>query len=78
MRWRSPDGGEGATGTWVSDPAMTRAAQRILACQNGWEKCQVDLAVSQGKTYTPGWKVWAVSLGVALVVGFAGGFALGK
>ena len=76
LRWRSSIDGEGATGTWVSDPALLRAAARTNACRAGWEKCELDLTVERGKKMTIGWKAWAIGIGAGIAVGFAAGAML--
>lgn len=77
LTWVAPDG-EGVRGTWVSDPAMTRAAQRVYRCTTGWSTCEVKLAIEQGKHVRLSWKAWAIGIGGALVVGFVSGAAIAK
>jgi hypothetical protein len=78
LRWRSPDGGEGAPGFWISDDAMQRAAVRYGACVKGYTACQVDLSIEKGKKMLPRWKVWTISIGAAIVGGVAIGYMAGR
>lgn len=78
LRWRSPDGGEGATGTWVSEPAMKRAAQRMDRCTTGWSTCEVNLSIEKGKHTKLSWKAWAIGIGGALALGFVAGATVAK
>jgi len=73
---RSPSGGEGAAGFWISETAMQRSAARMDKCVTGWSTCEVKLSVEQGKRIKLGWKAWAIGIGSSLAIGFAVGAAM--
>jgi hypothetical protein len=67
---------EGASGFWVSDAAMNRAAVRMETCVDGWAKCEVALSVEKGKKIAPSWKAWVIGIGVGIAAGFVAGAAV--